>query len=233
MGRGIIFKKSDSSYTNNNIDKIDDFKIIFAGNIGIAQDFDCIIKAMNELRSHKIHLVVLGDGRERKKVFKKVEKMNLQNKVSFLGSFPIDKMPYFFKQADALLISLKKSVIFSKTIPAKTQSYLAFGKPIIANADGEVSNIINESQSGLASNSGNYIQLAENMVKLSRMSDTKKNTMSKNAKKYYMENFNRKNILEKLEDILLSSLKNKGCNYENRYNRKRVCWKCSSVWIFS
>jgi len=206
-GEELFSKKIDDNFINTDLEKIEDFKIIFAGNIGVAQDFECIIKAINELRNHKIHLVVLGDGRERKNVIKKVEQMNLQNKVSFLGSFPIDKMPYFFQQADALLISLKKSIIFSKTIPAKTQSYLAFGKPIIANSDGEVSNIINESQSGFASKSGNYIQLAENILKLSRMSEIEKQTMSENAKKYYRENFNRENILEKLEDILLSTLK--------------------------
>ena len=39
------------------------------------------------------------------------------------------------------------------------------------------------------------------------MSEIEKQTMSENAKKYYRENFNRENILEKLEDILLSTLK--------------------------
>ena len=79
-------------------------------------------------------------------------------------------MPYFFDQADALLISLKKSNIFSRTIPSKTQPYMSSGKPILTNADGEVSRIINEAGCGLTANSGDYITLSENMVKLSKLS---------------------------------------------------------------
>ena len=206
-GEELFTKKTDGLYINDEIEKIKDCKIVFAGNIGIAQDFECIIKAMNEIRNYEIHLVILGDGREKKAMVKKVRDMDLDNRISFLGSFSLDKMPYFFNKADALLISLKKSNIFSKTIPAKTQAYLAFGKPILTNSQGEVSNIINESKSGLTSDSGNYMLLAENMLKLSLLSDNEKKVMSDNAKKYYRENFQRKDILKKLEDILLSHLK--------------------------
>tara|TARA_B100001250_G_scaffold147843_1_gene126612 strand:- start:1857 stop:3086 length:1230 start_codon:yes stop_codon:yes gene_type:complete len=203
-GEELFTKKSNEIYTNHDMEKIKDCKIVFAGNIGIAQDFECIVYAMNEIRNHNIHLVVLGDGRERKNVEKMVHDMNLSHKISFLGAFPLNKMPYFFNKADALLISLKKSDIFSITIPAKTQAYLAFGKPILTNSEGEVSNIINESKSGLTSDSGNYMLLAKNMLKLSLLSDNEKKVMSDNAKKYYRENFQRENILKKLEDILLS-----------------------------
>jgi hypothetical protein len=54
--------------------------------------------------------------------------------------------------------------------------------------------------------------LAENMLKLSLLSDDEKKVMSDNAKKYYRENFQRKDILKKLEDILLSHLKKIGMN---------------------
>jgi len=206
-GEELFTKKTDETYINNEIEKIEGCKILFAGNIGIAQDFNCIIKAMDQIRNHKIHLIVLGDGRERKNVMKKVKDMNLHHKISFLGSFPIDTMPYFFNQADALLISLKKSDIFAKTIPAKTQAYLAFGKPILTNSDGEVSNIINESRGGFTANSGNHMLLAKNMLKLSTLSEHEKNVMSENAKKYYKNNFDRKKILGMLEHELLYHLK--------------------------
>ena len=74
-------------------------------------------------------------------------------------------MPYFFNKTDALLISLKKSDIFSRTIPGKTQAYMPSGKPILTNADGEVSRIINEAQCGLTANSGDYKTLSKNILK--------------------------------------------------------------------
>ena len=55
----------------------------------------------------------------------------------FNGTFKSEEMPSLFACADALVVSLKKSKIFSLTIPSKVQSYLACGKPIIGSIDGE------------------------------------------------------------------------------------------------
>ncbi len=201
-GESTFTDSQNIRYHNNDFEKIEGFKILFAGNIGVAQDFNCIIDAMNKIKNYPIHLVVLGDGRAKKESIEKVQQLGLESNISFLGSFPLEYMPYFFNKSDALLISLKKSIVFSKTIPAKTQSYMAFGKPILTNADGEVSRIIDESNSGLTSNSGNHLLLADNILKLSKISDKEIETMVNNCKKYYKDNFDRKKILNDLEKII-------------------------------
>jgi glycosyltransferase involved in cell wall biosynthesis len=195
----LFTSKNQSNFIYKPMEQIKGFKILFAGNVGVAQDFNTLIKAMNEIKNLNIHLVVLGEGRAKKDAIKKVKKYHLENSISFLGSFPLETMPYFFNQSDALLISLKKSEIFSKTIPSKTQPYMSSGKPILTNADGEVSQIINEAKCGLTSDSGDYIALSENMVKLSKLSKKELGVMAKNSKNYYEENFNREDILMTLE----------------------------------
>ena len=195
----IFTSKNQSNFIYKPMEQIKGFKILFAGNVGVAQDFNTLIKAMNEIKNLDIHLVVLGEGRAKKDAIKKVKKYHLENSISFLGSFPLETMPYFFNQSDALLISLKKSEIFSKTIPSKTQPYMSSGKPILTNADGEVSQIINEAKCGLTSDSGDYIALSENMVELSKLSKKELGVMAKNSKNYYEENFNREDILMTLE----------------------------------
>ena len=60
-------------------------------------------------------------------------------------------MPKFFSHSDALLVSLKKNKIFSLTIPAKVQSYLACGKPIIASIDGYGAKIVVDAKCGVVS----------------------------------------------------------------------------------
>jgi hypothetical protein len=42
-----------------------------------------------------------------------------------------------YRNASALLVTLKTDVGISRTIPSKIQSYLAVGKPIIGALDGE------------------------------------------------------------------------------------------------
>lgn len=198
---------SEEIFTNNHhstfkykpIERIKGFKVLFAGNIGVAQDFDTLIKAINEIKHLNIHLVVLGQGRAKKDALEKVQKYGLEKSISFLGSFPLETMPYFFSQSDALLISLKKSKIFAKTIPSKTQPYMSSGKPILTNADGEVNQIINEAKCGLTSDSGDYISLSKNMKKLSQLSKEELSIMSQNSKDYYKQNFDRNDILMTLE----------------------------------
>jgi len=195
----IFTEKRKSDFTYQPMEETEGFKILFAGNIGVAQDFDTIINAMKEIKKENIHLIVLGEGRDKKSALKKVEEYSLNNSISFFGSFPLETMPYFFEKSDALLISLKKSNIFSKTLPSKTQPYMSSGKPILTNGDGEISQIINESQCGLTANSGDYKTLSKNMVKLSRLSQLEIKLMGENAKKYYENNFNREKILSGLK----------------------------------
>ena len=205
-GEKIFIDKKKIKFENELIENIKNFKIIFAGNIGIAQDFDTMIKAMEILKNLPITLIVIGDGRDKDRILKKTLELNLSDNIIFLGSFSIDKMPYFFSHADALIISLKKSDIFSKTVPSKTQSYMSYGKPILTNADGEVSEIIKEAKCGLTSNSGDYQKLARNMEELSLKSSKELNTLSINAKNYSKENFNEKKIMTKIESIFINNI---------------------------
>jgi glycosyltransferase involved in cell wall biosynthesis len=117
-------------------------------------------------------------------------------------------MPYFFSKSDALLISLKKSNIFSKTIPSKTQPYMSSGKPILTNADGEVSKIINEAQCGLTSNSGDFKTLSQNIIRLSKLSSLELELMGTKGKKYSDQNFDRKKILSGLNNLFNRYIEN-------------------------
>ena len=114
-------------------------------------------------------------------------------------------MPYYFACSDVLLVSLKKSVVFSITIPSKVQSYLACKKPIIANMDGVGAETIIKSNSGLVSNSGDYHELANNIECMFNMSKSDLNKLAQNGYDYFLSNFERKIVYDKLE-ISLKSL---------------------------
>ncbi len=180
------------------------FKIMFAGNIGEAQDFFSIIEAAKILKSEKhIHWIILGSGRKEPWLRKKIIEYNLNDCFHLLGRHPIDKMPEFYAEADCMLFSLKKEYIFSITIPAKVQSYLACAKPIIAMIDGEGSKIINNSNAGLSCASGDSDQLAKNIKKLSLMDKNDLTQLGENGLAYYNKYFERNQLLNILESRLL------------------------------
>ena len=180
------------------------FNILFAGNIGQAQDFDTIIYAALILKekSIKVNFVIIGEGRAKKDLIDKTFDLGLSSYFHFIGIRPSAEIPNYFSCADVLLVSLKESLIFSLTIPSKIQSYLACKKPIIANISGIGAKIIIDSNSGFVSQSGNYQMLANNIENMLNLNNFQKNNFAINGYNYFQSNFDRTIIYDKLEKHL-------------------------------
>ncbi len=181
----------------------DAINIVFAGNIGVAQSFDTIIDAAIILKKSlsNFKFIIIGDGRDKKRVVNRINKLSLSDSFSFLGSYPPTDMPDFFACADALLVSLKDTEIFSMTIPGKLQSYLACGKPIIASLNGIGAKIITESKSGFVSKSEDSDGLAKSIIRFSNLNDSQKVQFGENARHYFTKEFERTKLLQRLIDI--------------------------------
>ncbi len=178
----------------------DGFRVMFAGNIGAAQDFDTILKAAKLLADNpEIHWVILGTGRMSDWVAKEVQRHGLDAQVHMLGRFPVEEMPGYFAFADAFLASLKKQPIFSLTIPAKIQSYLACGRPIIASLDGEGARVVQEARAGLAPGAENPLALADAVLDLYHMSTEERAAMGERGRIYYEKHFERGLLLNRLD----------------------------------
>lgn len=179
------------------------FSIMFAGNIGEAQDFENILETSRILKekNENIHFVILGDGRKKAFVESKIREYGLDDTFHLLGSYPVETMPEFFALADGLLVSLKKNPIFSLTIPSKVQSYLACGKPLIAALDGEGAKIIKDAKAGFVSPPGDSKRLAEVILKLYEMKKEDRSILGTNARAYFDQNFEREMLLDKLVNI--------------------------------
>lgn len=179
------------------------FRLMFAGNIGKSQSFDTLLEAALMLKNASIQVnwIVLGDGRMREYVENKIRNLHLENTFFMIGSFPSTEMSFYFSCADALLVSLQSDRIFSLTIPSKVQSYMACGKPIIGALSGEGARVIIEANAGFVSASENYVELANNIRKMVKLSEAERNLMGQNARDYFEKEFERNNLLEKLEVI--------------------------------
>ena len=111
-------------------------------------------------------------------------------------------MPDYFSCADVLLVSLKQDPIFSLTIPSKIQSYLACGKPIIASLNGEGARIIKEAQAGFTTKAEDPIDLKLAIKKAFLLSEPELLQLGKNARTYFEAEFERGQLIKKLELIL-------------------------------
>ena len=147
----------------------DGFKLMFAGNIGEAQDFEHTLEAAKILHDRgmkNIHFVLVGDGRKREWVERYVSENGLQETVHWVGRHPLEAMGKFFEQADVLYFALKDSLIFNLTCPAKVQAYMSAGKPVLAMINGEGASIVEESGCGMSVPAGDSEALADAISKM-------------------------------------------------------------------
>lgn len=179
------------------------FNVMFAGNIGDAQDFPAILAAAESLKSHAhIRWLIVGDGRMARWVGDEIKRRHLQNCVLMLGRHPVERMPSFFKHANALLVSLKDVPIFSMTIPGKLQSYLAAGIPVVAMLNGEGAEVVKVSNAGLTCAAGDHLGLAAAVLKLSQMSNQERDAMGRNGLNVSIREFDRNTLIDRLEGLL-------------------------------
>ena len=132
-------------------------------------------------------------------VKQQVEEKDLQSHINLLGKHSLDSMPGFYASADALLVSLKASPAFSRTIPGKVQSYLIAGKPILGMLDGEGARIIDEANAGYTCRSGDYAELANKILVMSKLSNDEIQMLGANGKNYAYKEFDRNMLISQLE----------------------------------
>lgn len=179
------------------------FDIMFAGNIGEAQDFPTVLAAAELLRTEpRVRWLLVGDGSMADWVRTQIRQRNLQDCVLMLGRHPVERMPSFYRHANALLVCLKDDPLFALTIPGKLQSYLAAGIPVLAMLNGEGAAVIQRSQAGLTCRAGDAQALAAAVRSLMAMSSDERAEMARNARTTAATEFDRKRLIDQLESWL-------------------------------
>lgn len=182
----------------------DSFKIIFTGNIGQAQGLDILPKTAKLIKGkEKVKFVIVGDGREKENFLKQIADNNVQDMFVMVDRQPPERIPELLGACDAAFISFMPDPLFEKTIPAKLQSYMACGMPIIASANGETKRIIEEAKCGACTKLGDYKALVKiiSSIYTSNLAD-----MSYNSRQYYNAHFNKEVIMSFFQECIDESL---------------------------
>ena len=178
------------------------FNVLFAGNIGEAQDLPAVLDAAESLKHNTaIRWLIVGDGRKSDWLLEEVARRGLQGNVLLLGRFPVERMPSFYAHADALLVSLKKDPVFSMTIPGKVQSYLMAGVPLVGMLDGEGAKVITEANAGLVCAAGDAGGLAAAVLQLAAMQTEQRHQLGANGRAFAQKEFGRGLLMDRLEEL--------------------------------
>lgn len=185
----------------------DGFTVVFAGNIGEAQDMPAVLDAAERLKDNaSIRWIIVGDGRKSDWLQAEVARRGLDKQVLLPGRFPVERMPSFYAHADALLVSLKRDPVFSMTIPGKVQSYLMAGIPLLGMLDGEGAAVIRDAQAGLTCEAGDGAGLAQAVLALAAMPTAERQQMGLNGREYAQREFGRTQLMDRLEALLAEAV---------------------------
>lgn len=179
------------------------FVAMFTGNIGASQDFDTVLNAAERLKNRgDIHIVIVGNGRDRERVEHEIKYRGLGDTVHCVGSYPLEAMPATFAKADILFAALKDEPIFALTVPAKIQAYMSAGKPIVTMINGEAKELVESIGCGVAVNAGDAEGFAEALLFLSGKSQAEREKIGAKGKDFAKRYFDFELQMNLLEDIL-------------------------------
>jgi lipopolysaccharide/colanic/teichoic acid biosynthesis glycosyltransferase/glycosyltransferase involved in cell wall biosynthesis len=218
VGRGVSPSKIDVIYNwcdekalkNSNgpvarLGAADRFSILFAGTMGLAQGLGSVLSAAQICRNTVpiAEFLFIGGGVDRLRLERMAEEMQLNN-VRFLPRQPMQAMGSILAGADALLVHLKDDPLFRITIPAKTQAYMATGRPILMGVRGDAADLVKRSQTGVLCEPDNPQSIAEAVKELAGAGPERLASMGRNGTEFYDRELSLSSGVEKFDRVFKS-----------------------------
>jgi glycosyltransferase involved in cell wall biosynthesis len=194
------------SMEDREVPKLDDgFRIMMAGNLSDATGLEGVVEVIKRTKvNSSIKWTFVGGGNREAWLRETIQREGLTDCCSVLGRYPFECMASLYKQADIMFISLKPTTYnhLNATIPARLQSYIAAGKPIVGMIGEGVTKLVDEINCGRCVEAGDVegcakliLQLADNTAQLKAWGE--------NARRYYVEHYTRERCIDNLVDITL------------------------------
>ncbi len=109
----------------------DAFVVMHAGNIGLAQGLETVVRAAVQLQKYPdIQVVFVGDGVKKHALEAQVQALGLHN-VRFLPYQPKEALRHTFASADVFVVSLRRGLA-GYIVPSKLYGILAAGRSYVA-----------------------------------------------------------------------------------------------------
>jgi len=184
------------------------FVATYAGALGQANDIPTILRAAQKLQGETaVHILLVGDGKERVNLERLATDMDLQN-VTFTGSRPKAQMKDFLAASDVGVATLLDIPMFRTTYPNKVFDYMAAGRATVLGIDGVIREVIEAANGGVFVPPGDADKLAEALRTLSETPERTK-AMGLAARTYVEVHFNRHEQAQQFM-ALMQSFERKG-----------------------
>lgn len=179
------------------------FTILYAGAIGPANDLPTLVRAAEKLKDQPhIRFVIVGDGKDRSRVTKLIEELQLSN-IQWHGVVGKSEMAGILSAADACVAILQGLPMFRTVYPNKVFDYMAAGRPTILAIDGVIRKVIEDSDGGVFVEPENVVELSNAILSMAaHPTDAKEQGLR--ARTYVTKHFDRAKHATEFIDLLTS-----------------------------
>src|SRR5262249_9395301 len=175
----------------------DDFVVLFAGNLGMVQGLDTVIRSAGGLPGEsRIRIVMMGEGADKDRLVSLAAQSGVNKRVQFIDRQPVQRMPDIMGSADALLVHLRRSELSRYVIPSKTLSYLAAGRPIVMAMEGAAADLVSAAGAGPVIPPDDATLLARALAELEQMPAGEREELGKRGRAYVRANLTRERVLD-------------------------------------
>lgn len=181
----------------------DKFTIVYAGNLGNAQNISIVLDGAKELPD--VQFAVFGTGGLEKEIRSRIENEGLSN-VHLKPLQPVERVRYVYSLGDACIVSCKEG-LGGSAMPSKSWSIMSCGRPVIANFDeGELKEILEKNNCGVFTHAGNVKEFVEGIKSLAA-EPSRCDEMGKNARQFILDNLTKEVGSKKYVEIIKSVVK--------------------------
>lgn len=204
-----VQKESNSLFEEFGISR-DKFHVVYAGNLGNAQNIDVIIDAAHKLKEEfNIEFLIFGTGGLKDQYVEKVNELKLEN-VKFFPLQPMERVSQVYGLGDVCVVSCKPG-LGGAAMPSKMLSIMSAGRAVVASFDkGELTHILDKYKCGLFAPAGDAVAFAELILHLSQNIEECQ-AMGENARKLILQKFTKAYGTSRYVEIIKSLKKSSSC----------------------
>ena len=197
-----VKKKLNPLYEEFNIIP-DNFNVVYAGNLGNAQNIQILIDAAEKLESfNDINFIIFGTGGLESEIKEQILLKKLNN-IRVFPLQPLDRVSYVYSLGDACVVSCKKG-LGGSAMPSKSVTIMATGRPLLVNFDkGELEHLVKDNKCGLFSEAGNLEQFVESILTFYNNREMCEE-YGKNARNLILAKFTKDVNVQKYVDVIKS-----------------------------
>jgi glycosyltransferase involved in cell wall biosynthesis len=177
------------------------FIVGYAGSHGLSNALHYLVEAASKINDKSISFILVGQGPEKENLLRKVDELGLSS-VYFLPAVPKTMIPELLSLMDVLYIGWNRIPIYRFGIcPNKLFDYMMAGKPVIHSVDAG-NDLVAESGCGISIPPENPKIIAEAIIKIKALSQTERDTMGYNGKKFVLAYHDYRVLAKKFIDII-------------------------------